>query len=375
MKSQLLEEGLQRDIDQIRDKVIEMASLAENALRTSLKALTDKNQELAYSVILRDRYIDELEKELDRLCQKFFVRHLPAAGHLRFVYAVIKINNELERIGDYAESIARHFLALCAIEPYPTYNRFVEIASLAIPMLRNAIQAFVDNNMDLANATIELEEKVDDLRYSVTQDLARLRDSGQLTSEALAPLMIIASRFERVADQACNICEEVLFMGTGQNIKHEGVDIFRMLFVDASNSCVSQMAEGIGKSLGLKNFVFHSAGIAPQPVDPRTVRFMSGKGIDISRQNSKYLNETLDVEDYQVVISLSKESDVAFPSPPTKTVSISWYVSDPSKLKGSEEKIQAAFEETYKFIDRNIRNLVNAVLIDDAQKEEEKNAS
>ncbi len=367
MKSQLLEEGLQRDIDQIRDKVLEMASLAENSLRTSLKALNDKNQELAYSVILRDRYIDELEKELDRLCQRFFVRHLPAAGHLRFVYGVIKINNELERIGDYAESIARHFLALCSIEPYPTYNRFVEIANLAIPMLRNAIQAFVDQNMDLANATIELEEKVDDIRYSVTQDLARLRDSGQITSEALAPLMIISSRFERVADQACNICEEVLFMGTGQNIKHEGVGIFRMLFVDASNSCVSQMAEGIGKSLGLKNFIFNSAGISPQPTDARTIRFMSGKVIDISKQTSKYLNETLDIEDYQVVISFSKESDVAFPAPPTKTVSISWYISDPSKLKGSEDKIQAAFEKTYKFLDKNIRNLVNAVLIDDAQ--------
>jgi phosphate transport system protein len=372
MKSQLLEEALQRDIDQIRDKVLEMANLAETALRTSLQALNEKNQQLAYTVILRDRYIDELEKELDLLCQKFFVRHHPAAGHLRFVYAVIKINNELERIGDYAESIARHFLELCSIEPFPKYKRFVEIASLAIPMLRNAIQAFVDNNMDLANATIELEEKVDDLRYSVTQDLMRLRDDGQLSSEALAPLMIIASRFERVADQACNICEEVLFMGTGQNIKHEGVDVFRVLFVDANNSCVSQMAEGIGKSLGLDNVIFNSAGIAPQPVDPQTVRFLSEKGIDISKQNSKYLNEIPEPEAYQVIISLSKESDVAFPPPPTKTVSISWYINDPSQLKGTEQKIQAAYEKTYTVLNKNIHNLIDAVLIDDFQKEEGK---
>ncbi|HEX9654976.1 MAG TPA: phosphate signaling complex protein PhoU [bacterium] len=373
MKSQLLEESLQRDIDQIKDKVMEMAGLAETALRTSLQAINEKNQQLAYSVILRDRYIDELEKELDLLCQKFLVRHQPAAGHLRFVYATIKINNELERIGDYAESIARHFLDLCAMEPFPNYKRFVEIANLSIPMLRNAMQAFVDQNMDLANATIELEEKVDDLRYSVTQDLARLRDSGQITSEALAPLTIIASRFERVADQACNICEEVLFMGTGQNIKHEGVDIFRVLFVDATNSCVSQMAEGIGKSLGLDSVIFNSAGIAPEPIDSRTVRFLSEKGIDISKQNSKYLNEIPEPEAYQVIISLSKEADIAFPAPPTKTVSISWHIGDPSKLKGTEQKIHAAYEKTYDYLDKNIRSLIDAVLID--EKEEKKNVS
>jgi phosphate transport system protein len=371
MKSQLLEESLQRDIDQIREKVLEMAGLAEDALRTSLQALNDKSQQLAYSVILRDRYVDELEKELDHLCQKFFVRHHPAAGHLRFVYAVVKINNELERIGDYAESIARHFLTLNALEPYPKYNRFVEIANLAIPMLRNAIQAFVDQDMNLANATIELEEKVDELRYSVTQDLTMLRDKGKISSEALAPLMIIASRFERVADQACNICEEVLFMATGQNIKHEGLDLFRVLFVDTDNSCASQMAEGIGKSLGLKNFVFHSAAITPQPLDARTVRFMSEKGIDISKQTSKYLNENTELENYQVIISLSKEADVAFPPPPTKTVSISWYVDDPTKMKGSDQKMQTALEKAYEFLDKHIHDLVDAVLIDEI--EEEKN--
>ncbi|MGD8917131.1 MAG: PhoU domain-containing protein, partial [Syntrophobacterales bacterium] len=108
--SSRLEESLQRDIDQIRSKVIKMGTLAEGALRASLHALTQSDRQLAYSVILRDRYIDELEMELDRLCQEFLVRQQPAAGNLRFVYAVIKINNELERIGDYAESIARHFL-------------------------------------------------------------------------------------------------------------------------------------------------------------------------------------------------------------------------------------------------------------------------
>ncbi len=338
MPSQL-EKSLQRDIDRIRDKVIEMGELVEHALRSSLQALTERNRQLAYSVILRDRYIDELEKELDRLCQVFLVRQLPAGGHLRFVYAVIKINNELERIGDYAESIARQFQAVSSIEVPPSFDKFVDIANLSISMLRNAIKSFIEQDAELAKATMKMEKidkDVDSIRYSIHDDLVHLREAGKLPSEALPPLMIIASRFERVADQACNICEEVLFMCTGKDIKHEGKGVFRILFVDERDSCRAQMAEGIGNSLGLERFQFGSAGISPKPVDTKTVKFMAEKGIDITGQTSKYLNQIPDLEHYDVIISLCKEAEVAFPPPPTKTVSIRWNIDDPSKFHGSE---------------------------------------
>ena len=108
------EEHLQRDLDLIRGKILEMARLADRALCDSLRALVEKNLTLAYSVVLRDQHIDELEKEIDRLCLEFLVRQQPVAGHLRFAYATIKINLELERIGDYAESIARQVLKVSA---------------------------------------------------------------------------------------------------------------------------------------------------------------------------------------------------------------------------------------------------------------------
>src|SRR5262245_37565815 len=119
----LLDESLQRSIDLIRRKVIEMSGLAEQALKSALQALTEANRTRAYSVILRDQYIDEAEKELDRLCLEFLVRQQPVAGHLRFVYAVIKINNELERIGDYAESIARQSLIINSVQVPITYDK------------------------------------------------------------------------------------------------------------------------------------------------------------------------------------------------------------------------------------------------------------
>src|SRR5690349_21861458 len=127
------EETLRQDIKIIREKILQMAALAERALKTSLQALVDRNRQLAYSVILRDQYIDELEKEIDRLCLEFLVRQQPVGAHLRFAYATIKINLELERIGDYAESIARQVLKVSSLQPQPSYEKFVAIANLAIP--------------------------------------------------------------------------------------------------------------------------------------------------------------------------------------------------------------------------------------------------
>ena len=101
------EESLQRDIERIKSKVQQMADLAAGALDACLRALVERNRQLAYSVILRDQRIDALEKEIDRLCLEFIVRQQPAARHLRFAYVTIKINQEVERIGDYAESMAR----------------------------------------------------------------------------------------------------------------------------------------------------------------------------------------------------------------------------------------------------------------------------
>src|SRR5207249_4692672 len=152
------EETLQRDIKAIQAKVTKMAQLDERALRDSLKALVERNRQLAYAVILRDQYIDELEKEIDRLCLEFLVRQQPVALHLRFAYATIKINLELERVGDYAESIARQILKISSMNITFATERFVEIADLSVPMLRNAVLAFVTQDADLARDTMVTEE-------------------------------------------------------------------------------------------------------------------------------------------------------------------------------------------------------------------------
>ena len=361
----LLEASLQRDINHIRSKVKRMGTLAEGALSASLHALTEKDRQLAYSVILRDRYIDELEQELDRLCQEFLVRHQPVAGHLRFVFAVIKINNELERIGDYAESISRHFMAMSDIKPQQSYDNVFEIANYSIPMLRNAVKSFIEENPELANKTMEMEDKVDNIRWSLTRELRHQYEDGEISLKDFPSLMNIINRFERVADRACNICEDVLYMCTGEYIKHKGKEIFKVLFVDERDSCRGQIAQGIGNSLGVERFKFFSAGISPHPVDPKTVQLMADKGIDISSDTSKHLNQILELENYQIFVSLCKEAEESFPPPPTKMISIHWEIEDPSRLEGSEVEIHAAYDHTYQVLYSHIKDLVEAILWND----------
>jgi phosphate transport system protein len=359
-----LEQSLQRDIDLIRRKIVEMSSRAESALKMCVKALQEQNRQLAYSVILRDQYIDDLEKQVDRLCLEFMVRQQPVAGHLRFVYATIKINAELERIGDYAESIARQILKLKSIQSEPFYVRYIEIANLSIPMLHDAVQAFVDQNADLARETMEIEEKVDGVRNEINAELLRAQQAGQIPLEALTPLMTIARRFERVSDQAKNICEEVLYMCTGEYVKHKGTEVIRILFVDLHNSCRSQIAEAIGNSLGQPQLLFASAGLSPKPIDPRTVALLKEKDIDISRQTSKSIEQIPNFDHYQVIVALDKEAKKVFPAPPAKTVCLDWNVTDPSAMSGSEQDIAATYENAYRFIREQIEDLSQAILDD-----------
>lgn len=358
------EQSLQRDIDRIRTKIGEMAALSERGLRDCIKALAEKNRVLAFSVILRDNRIDALEKEVDRLCLEFIARQQPVAGPLRLAYATIRINLELERIGDYAESIARQVLKLTSMDGKVPVERFAEIANLTIPMLHDAVESFVKQDAELARKTIETEERVDALKDQLNSDLMQLNRENKIPVDSLNALMMIARHFERVSDQARNICIEVLYMCTGEYSRHKDATTSRLIFLDKHNSCCSQMAEAIAKSRNLPHFVFASAGLEPTTVDPKTTRFLSEKGLDVTQQSSKGIDQIPDFDRYQLIVALAPEAKKAFPKPPTKVICLDWSVLDPSKVEGSPLEIKAAYESTFQFLHAHIRDLVEAVLGD-----------
>ena len=355
---------MQRDMDRIRGKVVGMAALAERALESVLRAFASDDRQLAYTVILRDQRIDELEKEIDRLCLEFIVRQQPVARHLRFAYITIKINQELERIGDYAESIARQVLKLSILDLDVPKARFEEIASLSIPMLRDAVRAFVDEDAELARRTMIIEEQVDGLKSTINAELFQLRQDGRIPLEALTPLMTVARRFERVTDQAKNICEEVIYMTTGEYSKHTGAEVWRMFFVDDDNSCVSQMAEAIGNALQQPQFVFASAGVTAGTMDRAMVEFMQSKGIDLSHAAPRSLEQAPNLEYAQIIVALSEEARRAFATR-RKAVCLDWSaVPLPQKRASDRGSSAAAYEETWQFLYQQISDLCEAVLGD-----------
>jgi len=357
-----LEETMQREVDRIRGKLIEMSVRGEQALRDCVKALLERNRQTAYAVILRDQYIDELEKEVDRLCLEFIVRQQPVAGLLRFAYAAIKINLELERVGDYAESIARQTLKLLDLTASFPIDRIQEIAELSIPMLRDATQAFVNQDAELARRTIETEQVVDILKSKLNHYLIALFREDKLPFEALNPLVMISRRFERVSDQARNICMETLYMCTGEYVKHAGAEAFRVLFIDEHNACRSQMAEAIAISLNQPKFIFTSAGLDSQPIDPMTLGFLKEKNLDVAHLTSKSINQVPNLDHYHVIIGLAPEASKAFFRKPRKLAFLDWSVSDPSQAHGTPEEVNAAYESAYQFIHEHIQDLVGAIL-------------
>lgn len=348
---------LQHDLNEIRAKLVRMAELDEQALRSALQAVLTLDRQLAYSVILRDRQVDELETTLDRMCLEFLLRHQPAAGILRFVYSTSKIIKELERIGDYAEVMARQALQVEALPAGFPRAQYEEMANLVVPMVRDAVQAFVNKDAGLARATMQLEDRADLMRNQINDAL-----KGVLPPEQLSPLLTVARRFERTADQAYNICEEALYYATGESMKHRPMESFRIVFVGETNTCLTQMAEGIARSLGDQRFHFASAGLTAGTIEPRVVELMKRKGIDILSQQPKTVADIPDLQQAQVVIGLCREARKTFPPAPTKTVGLEWFVLDPRKVQGDAEQIQAAYETAFDFLNNHIRDLVRAIL-------------
>jgi phosphate transport system protein len=357
-----LEESLQRDINRIQGKIHEMAEIVGHALRSDLSALADRNRQLAYSVILRDQRIDEMEKEIDRLCLEFLVRQQPSGRHLRLAYATIKINAELERIGDYAVSIARQIIKINHIDSLPSFALFTPLADISLLMLGDAIRAFVEQNAELAKETMHLEDKADLLRNQIDAELLRQQQEGKIQIEAFTPLLTIARRFERVADQAKNICEEVLYLCTGEFAKHKDTETIRILFLDEHNACRSQMAETIGNSLGQPQLLFSSAGIEPRSLDPATIQFLNSKGLSPSRQAPKSVEQLPNLEHYQVVVALATEARRVFSALPAKAVTLDWSVADPSTTRGTPEQVRAAYEHAFQYIETHIKDLCEAIL-------------
>jgi phosphate transport system protein len=368
-------ERVQHDLDIIRRRLKRMSELVIKALEDAVAAVANRDRRLAYSVVLLDNRIDMLERHIDRLCQEFLVRHMPVAAQLRFIIATVKVNAELERIGDYAEAIARRAVTLSTVAEQPERERIFEMARLAFQALRQAVQAFLDGDDEAAAPVFGIDKQVDAMNGQIFHALAHPPGRPGTSPDLTVPFVLLGvlNRVERVADRACNIAEEAIFSARGEVLRHVQRHDIRVLFLCEENAGRSQMAEAIARKLAPVNFLFSSAGTRPaDALDPGTVKFMAGKANDISRQRPKGLADVGRIEDFNVVVTLSSEAEEACPEVPYGALELNWDIPDPSKTTGTPQEIEAAYRAVYDELQTKIGELIESLLGAHAELEEDR---
>jgi phosphate transport system protein len=357
-----LEEKLQNDIHRIRDRVREMADLALRGLEDSVRALTAGDTKLAYAAILRDSRVDDLESLIDSMCVEFIVRHIPVATHLRFVHSVAKIVSELERVGDYAESINRQAILLSRTEKPFEFEKFERIAAVAVDMMRQAIRSFLDEDLDLARRTIALESRANGLHHEIYRDLVAEIPVSSDELSRLFSMLSVANRYERVADQAVNICEEVFYMLTGESVKHQSKAAASILFVSSGTTSLASIAEAIAGSVAGNQFVFASATTAPGSPDAPLLDFLAKRGIRLSGRVATPLADMGSLGGFRIVVAVDRQAAAALASQTLgfRTVVVDWDMPDDLRHAGPEA-LSALFDDLLEQITRLVQSLHGTV--------------
>ncbi len=211
---------LTEETSKLKKMLFEMASSVEEMIAKSIKALEENNMILAEDVIRSDEKVNEMEIEIDNQCIRILALHHPEAEDLRTVTMIMKINNDLERIGDHAVNIAEMALYLADKPPVKPLIDIPKMAEKAIEMLQESLDSFVNKDAELAVEVCKKDDEVDALEPQIVRELVTYMISDPQTIDRALTLILIARGLERVADLATNIAEDAYYMASGKILKH-----------------------------------------------------------------------------------------------------------------------------------------------------------
>ena len=214
---------VQEHLDALKERLLVMGGLAEEQVRLVTAALVDRDMALASRVQLGDQPINDLHIEIDQRCVKLLALHQPVAVDLRAVIAAVKINTDLERVGDLAVNVAEAVARYLRHTPLRPIAHIPRMADLAQRMLRDALDAYVRHEIPLAQRVLDTDDIVDALKSQVSVDLIPVMMGAPDTIEPSLDLILIARHLERIADHATNIAEDVIFMVSARDVRHHGL--------------------------------------------------------------------------------------------------------------------------------------------------------
>ncbi|MCK4536726.1 MAG: phosphate signaling complex protein PhoU [Desulfuromonadales bacterium] len=218
-----------KELNKMKKKILSLGTMVEDRFRMAVRAIDLKDLETAQKIIATDFEIDEMEVEVEEECLKILALHQPVAVDLRFLVAVIKINNDLERIADQAVNIAER-VARLAREKNPAFSYdYSMMAQRAGEMLKKSLDALVNLDADLARKVMKMDDEVDQLAGEVYDLIKKAIQNHPEQVGYLINLFLISRHLERIADHATNIAEEVIHLIEGEIIRHEGETACHML--------------------------------------------------------------------------------------------------------------------------------------------------
>ena len=216
-----MERQFEQQIDKLKKRLLKMCSLVDEQIEFAFKAIDEENVELAQMVIDRDNKVDKYDVKIDKICQKIIALNQPVAMDLRLIMSAITMNTNLERIGDGAVNIAENFLEIKKKPEFINRIKYIEMVKIVKEMIRNSIDAFINNDPKLAAKVIETDKIVDGYNRENHQIFKDIMKEDPKNIDDAVVLLVISRQIERLGDHATNISEDVYFIVEAQMIKHK----------------------------------------------------------------------------------------------------------------------------------------------------------
>jgi phosphate transport system protein len=211
----------QEELDALKERLLAMGGLAEARVGEAILGLTERSAEHLEAVLRGDEPLNDLHVDIDDRCFKLLALHQPMAADLRSILAAVKINTDLERVGDLAVNIAeagKRYLQHPPVKPLIDIPRMAELAQ---GMLRDALDAFVRRDMALAEAVLTADDRLDALKTQVFRELLEFMIKDPGTIEPSLDLILISRHLERIGDHATNVAEDVIFILSARDVRHQ----------------------------------------------------------------------------------------------------------------------------------------------------------
>lgn len=214
----------QEELEQLKARLLQMGGLAEEQVRLAIKGLVDRDRAMLARVLAGDGPLNALHIEVDDRCFTLLALHQPMAVDLRAIVAAVKINTDLERVGDLAINIAE---AARRYAQHPAVKKLIDIprmGSIAQGMLRDALDAFVRRDVDLAQRVLNEDDTLDALKTQIFRELLTYMLQDPSTTEPALELILISRHLERIGDHATNVAEDVIFMVSAKDVRHHAAE-------------------------------------------------------------------------------------------------------------------------------------------------------